>query len=243
VNYLKQIATLPFPTVDKIQRFKEHLVQVHSWYKHLPLSQGATFIIYLEPNLDREYPLKHPALPFGNSKEGYQKAFGHLYYRYRIDGHWYEDYSTQLVNGKRKNIPFTPLLTANLSRWSTTLYPYCHQEFEEGISLFEEELQQIIQGQKQHPQAELLIHWYHKRTERENYWNDHLNESDRDFLVSIDDQQDPLKNDQFPPKVVRFMRLEQAVWQIEEELQKVELQKIDDAINCLLQDVEQHVGH
>jgi hypothetical protein len=77
--------SLPLPTIEQQKRFSKHLQNVHSWYKHLPLLTGGTFIIFLAPDSGTNYPFLHPSLPFGNSIERYRQAFGHLDYMWRIN--------------------------------------------------------------------------------------------------------------------------------------------------------------
>jgi hypothetical protein len=53
-SYLKLIAKLPLPTASQTDRFADHVVDNHSWYKHLPFfPPGASFVFFLNPHAGR----------------------------------------------------------------------------------------------------------------------------------------------------------------------------------------------
>src|SRR4051812_35644378 len=92
--------SLPIPNDLQFRAFADHLIRVHSWYKHLPLF-GGEFVVFLAPDAGAVYPLYHPRLPSTmppatNTPEGYRRDFGHLDYIWRShssepfdgDGRW-----------------------------------------------------------------------------------------------------------------------------------------------------------
>ena len=85
------IRSLPVPSPEQQQRFVNHLRFVHSWYRHIPLFEPVTFVVFLAPQAGRWYASEHPRLPFGNSMEEYQQAFGLLDYMWKSYGHWDRD--------------------------------------------------------------------------------------------------------------------------------------------------------
>jgi hypothetical protein len=47
-DYYHLIPPLTGPNDDQIERFSLHVLEVHSWYKHLPL-EGAEFVVFVDP--------------------------------------------------------------------------------------------------------------------------------------------------------------------------------------------------
>jgi hypothetical protein len=62
-----EIRALPLPSREQHQAFVEHLRDVHSWYKHLPLLTGGKFVVFLAPDAGEGYPSQHPHLCYGNT--------------------------------------------------------------------------------------------------------------------------------------------------------------------------------
>ena len=238
MKYIETIANLPLPTQPQIERFTTHVLTVHSWYKQIPLIAGSVFTVYLEPDLDREYPTQHPKLPYGNTKEGYQKAFGHLSYQYCMNQYCYQDFCDKIVKGKRIECEITEIPKAHKAKWSFNLYPYCHEEFEEGISLFEADIQ-LLENGGMHPQRELLLHWHKFLSQRNTYWENNLNDEDRDFLASMDGQEEAKAGEKFPQPIFDYIQLESAVWEIEEKLRLIEKEKLSHILEKLMTDVKQ----
>jgi hypothetical protein len=238
MDYLTQISTLPSPAQHQIERFTAHLLQVHSWYKHLPLMEGGVFTVFLEPDLDRVYPIQHPKLPFGNSQSGYLEAFGHLAYQYTIEGTTYQDFDNKIVNGIRVQTGPTAIPERLKTTWSFVLYPYCHPEFAEGISLFEKELQQLATHESSHPQENLLRNWHTNHQEQNEIWENRLNESEREAIISQYDWSHTESAEPLSDRCAHFLKLENEAKSIETALQKAEQAKVEVAIGRLIESTQ-----
>jgi len=227
MDYQREIANLPIPSNEQIEWFKKHLFNIHSWYKHLSLESGNQFIVFIEPDLDRNYTMKQLMYPWNvNTKEEYLKAYGHLSYMWLDNGVWNQD------GGKaRANIPFDLM-----NRWSATLYPYCHDEFEEAISL----LRVALNSEKKEsvPNYKKLVALENKITARENYWNKNLNDDERAMLTSIDDDANDAELEKLSNSARKYNQLERDTWPILAELKSSEENKIDLAIQVLLEDIK-----
>ena len=140
-----------------------------------------------------------------------------------------------MIDGERVQIEITAIPVDYKSRWSCTLYPYCHVEFEEAISLFEDDIEEL-ENTGDHPQKELLIEWKKLRTQREEYWYNILNDEEKDFLISIDDQREEIENEEFPPRIFEYIKLQRAVWKIADKLRDVEERKLSIALETLVED-------
>ena len=221
-----------------MERFATHVLEAHSWFKHLPLVEGGRFTIYLEPDLDRNYPTQHPKLPFGNHPAGYEKAFGHLAYQYCIQGVCEQDHGDKPMGDQLVKSGLTEIPEPHKSTWSFTLYPYCHYEFSEVLSLFENDLQTLKQG-GQHPQRGLLLDWVAQLEKRNDRWYNGLTEAERELLIDLEDEEGPTKLESVSPPARDFFHLQEAVWDIENRLRSTEEEKVFVALNRLLLDHEQ----
>ncbi|RDY60954.1 hypothetical protein [Flagellimonas nanhaiensis] len=235
MNYIETISKLSIPTQEQINRFTAYLLDIHSWYKHIPLIKGSVFTVYIEPDLNREYPTNHPKLPFGNTKEGYQQAFGHLSYQYYIGQICYQDFRYKFIDGKRVELGVTKIPEAYKLKWSIKLFPYCHIDFEEGISLFEEDIR-ILQNNGLHPQKDLLLTWYKSISKRNDYWNKKLNDEEREYLVLLDDHREIKEENDIPKRIFDYIKLERSVWDIEDRLRSIEEQKLSNSLKKLIDD-------
>jgi hypothetical protein len=79
-----EIRSLALPSREQHQAFVEHLRDVHSWYKHLPLLIGGKFIVFLAPDAGECYSASH-SLPYENTIDGYRRAFGYLDYMWSVE--------------------------------------------------------------------------------------------------------------------------------------------------------------
>ena len=123
-----------------------------------------------------------------------------------------------------------------MNRWSATLYPYCHDEFEEAISL----LRVDLNSEKKEfvPNYKKLVALENKITARENYWNNHLNDHERAMLTSIDDDANDAELEKLSNSARKYNQLERDTWPILAELKSSEENKIDLAIQVLLEDIK-----
>ncbi len=223
---------IPFPSTEQIQRFKEHVVNVHSWYKHLPLLEGGKFVVYLEADLDREYPTQHPKLPFGNTKEGYEKAFGHLCYMYCVNDFWYLPYNSKIVNGKRIEIEKPIFSPKQMEICGFTLFPFCHEEFEVGYSKHKEAIEKVAAGYP-HPEAELLLAWHKEYCNIEDAENRGFNYLEHKLLW-VEEQEDKgitITENDLPEKLRPYWASKKRRYDCLKALQQKEAQKVENAIH------------
>lgn len=229
MEYFNEISGLPVPTQQQIDRFREHLQSAHSWYKRLPLFNGETFAVFLEPDLDRNYPRGKQIFPlFGDTKEEYKRAFGNLFYMYRDNDAWHQDYGEC-----RNNIP-----EEFLEKWSFTLYPYCHYDFEEAITLFEDDFRKIASGVS-YTNANLLINWRKRKLKRDNYWQNSLNDKERDDIISVDEPQELFESGKLTSPISKYFELEKQAREIEDYLRRIEQQKIENALKLMINDIKE----
>lgn len=224
---------IPLPSPEQIQRFKEHVVSVHSWYKHLPLMEGGLFVVYLEEDLDREYPTQHPKLPFGNTKEGYEQAFGNLCYMYFIRNYWYLPYNTKIVEGKRVEITKPEFSDEYMKLCSFTLYPFCHRGFEEIYNLHKDTLDAIAAG-AYHPESDLLLKWRKEylSIEEANYRYFGLLESKLLWAEEIKGMK--IEEEDIPERLRPYWASKRRRYDYLTELRKREEKKVEDAIHNLI---------
>ncbi|MFN3651988.1 MAG: hypothetical protein ACK47B_20630 [Armatimonadota bacterium] len=169
---LEEMRDLPLPSAAQLARFVEHLKNVHSWYKHLPLLDGDAFYVFLAPDAGECYPTQHPPLPFGNDAEGYRRAFGHLDYMWESDGYWLRD------GGPPKRLP-----TQVEDECRFVLFPYVSYGFE--WSMHEKALSVL----HQRPGSELrqrLLDWEAADHRADEVWQ-RLPETERDELCGHDE--------------------------------------------------------
>lgn len=148
---INEIRTLPLPTPAQHRQFVAHLKDAHSWYKHLSLIDGGTFVVFLNPHAGEEYPTQHPSLPCGNHVEGYRQAFGYLDYLYSYDGRSFAR------DGGGKDIQGSGLPAELLERCSFILYPYVSSEFY--WSVHQADVIRIQAGTPHRERSHLLA-WY-----------------------------------------------------------------------------------
>jgi len=143
---IEMMLQLPLPTPEQHQAFVNHLCDVHSWYKHLPLLTGGEFVVFLTPDAGLDYPSEHPRLPYGNTPDGYRRAFGYLDYMWRIG-----DAAFDRDGGKPLILPELVLQQCRF-----TLYPYVACEFYWGIHA---DAIARLQAGSVHPQRDRLLEW------------------------------------------------------------------------------------
>ena len=139
------IRSLPLPTRLQHRAFVGHLCRAHSWYKHLPLLAGGTFVVFLAPDAGESYPSEYPRLPYGNSSAAYRKAFGNLDYVWSTGGPYYRD------GGVPPELPQSLLASCRF-----VLHPYVSDEF-----YWSTHTQAVaaLRGGAPHPQRERLLAW------------------------------------------------------------------------------------
>ena len=209
------------PNKEQIGRFVYFVIDVHSWYKHLPLFTGAPFTFYLEQNLDREYPSVHPKLPYGNNAEAYEKAFGQLFFKYIID-----DTERYLFSSKS----YLHDAKQHSGTVTVVLYPYCHIEFENGFSLMEDDFEKIMRGEP-HENSKLLINYFNLLTEKEHSWQK-LNEVERQRVLDFEDSDFDSSTEM--KTVLPYFAISNKLESVRKQLQAFEISKIKNAISQVI---------
>ena len=178
------VRSLPVPSPAQCNAFIEHLVTVHSWYKHLSLIHGGAFVVFLAPDAGENYPSQHPRLPTENTVDGYRRAFGHLDYTYRInpDARF------------RRDGPSAPDLDPEIANTGTfTLYPYVsHQVY---WSVHEDDIARLRDGAA-HPNADQILAAYDADHRMNESWQQ-LSDSEREFIIGTDDDSNDASLPQF----------------------------------------------
>lgn len=141
-----EIRALPLPSPEQHREFVAHLRDVHSWYKHLPMLSGGRFVVFLAADAGQDYPTQHPSLPYGNTVEGYRRAFGYLDYLWCVD-------SEPFDRDGGEPVALPPELVAQCS---FILYPYVSGEFY--WSIHAAAIAELRAGMP-HPERSPLLEW------------------------------------------------------------------------------------
>ncbi|WP_028973680.1 hypothetical protein [Spirochaeta cellobiosiphila] len=129
----------------QILAFVDHLSNVHSWYKHIPLLEGMRFVVFINREAGRFYPKEYPVLKWGNDQQSYTKQFGCLDYVYTSDQiHYYHDAGVYNTYDQVLGIE---------EKYELILYPYVHDEIY--WSIHKNSLSRILIG-ADHPHAYYL---------------------------------------------------------------------------------------
>lgn len=214
--------SLPIPSESQFRAFADHLVSVHSWYKHLPLFGGGEFIVFLAPDAGENYPTQHPKLPTTNSMEGYRLAFGHLDYIWRSR-------PTEPFDRDGSRAPQLDDEIASVSRFN--LYPFvCHDFY---WSVHKDDVS-LIRGGIPHPHAMAILAAYDANQRDEEYWAE-LSDADHDLIVGIDDSDVALREMSLSDSVRRFLELDVVKWDTYSQLQQPEALKIRRSLEAVRQ--------
>jgi hypothetical protein len=185
-EYYALIRPLPLPTDEQFASFACHVTHVHSWYKHLPL-HGAHFAVFFDPNAGGGFSEDQPRLHHSWQTRGqYVERFAHLSYVHRRapNAPWASDYQLNarvslnpdgtgsLVDRRETPVPDLPKEIERDAGF--TLYPFA---CDNGVFFhrFEDELRRILEGELEHPCAELLSEYYRTQTAHllasDEFWN------------------------------------------------------------------------
>jgi hypothetical protein len=216
------VKSLSSPTETQIEAFVQHLIQVPSWYKHLPLFEGGDFVVFLAPDAGEDYPTQHPRLPTENTLAGYRQAFGHLDYIYRC----------------RPTEPFSrdgPKAPDLSSRFFDTgrfkLFPYVSYEFY--WSVHENDVALIRSG-AYHPHAAAIVDAYNAAQIMDQEW-EKLSDDESNIVVKIDDSSPTFDPEKLSKAVLQYLELEKTTWQTYCKLQEPEALKIRYHVTAFLQ--------
>lgn len=216
------VKSLPLPTEAQIEAFIEHLITVHSWYKHLPLFEGGDFVVFLAPDAGENYPTQHPRLPTENTLAGYRQAFGHLDYIYRCR-------PTEPFSRDGPGAPDLDSKFFNPGRFK--LYPYVSCEF---YWCVHENDVALIRSGAYHPHAAAIINAYDIEQMMEKEW-EKLSDYESDIAASIDDRNSTLDQIKIPKAVLRYLELEEKTWTTYRKLRDPEILKIRYHVTAFLE--------
>lgn len=229
------MAELPLPTPAQYERFATHLMDVHSWYKHLSLRYGGHFIVFLHSSAGAVYPTQHPSLPFGNHTEGYRKAFGHLSYMYVSNAHRKRHYSRDDEDTFRMGEIPVPLTSDLLKLTSFELYPYInHNGFDSifnGYTDRQQDLKDWHHGTFTLPEQALFSQFVHQRKQADKALNELDNEVYQIYIETAPAQLSTLLKKY--PQLKTVITLQQQTQDTYEQLQRNEYDKIMQALDNL----------
>lgn len=170
---------------EQADRFIEHLTCCHSWYKHISLLTGSEFIIVVDPDAGRNYSELHPKLPFGNTKEGYQRAFGFLNYYCGANDQYSSDCQDSLETAGDEVFSFEEITQRYPLHQVIHLFPYVGWEFTDVFFCWSDALDRIVQGYEHENGADLIRLGYAiLRCER--YWQEEISEETRQRVWQLD---------------------------------------------------------
>lgn len=181
-EYYAHLAGTPMPTAEQRERFSSHVLNAHSWYKHLDLFHGAMVVIFLDPlaggGFDEERPRIHHTW---KTRAEYLRRFGHLSYMWRVDGgdsddeyepHFSTDYQSnpiffEKIPGVLQALDPRPTPVLNLPDpiqrdCSFRMYPFaCDRRML--YRRFEQQLLAMDRGELDHPCKALLVDFLHEK--------------------------------------------------------------------------------
>lgn len=219
---------LPLPTKEQYEEFAQHICWAHSWYKHIPLLEGAEFVFFLSKQAGKGYSKEQPRLHYGwKTTEEYQRRFGHLDYMYRFA-------DAQAFSRDGYASPFLPS-TDILSSCSTVLYPYVSDDFNAPSVLawiIADECLDKLRAASNHPHQKEILQWFEAYQLQEQKWQE-LSHSERYIASSWDNQKQTDIEDrlaELPIQVANYVHLEIKAMSLYVALQESELEKIRYAL-------------
>jgi hypothetical protein len=147
---------VPHPNAAQITAFARHLVDAHSWYRHLPLIEGGDFVLFLAHDAGGGYE-RTERLHYGwRTTPEYRQRFGHLDYAWRVgNGRWWRDAGRD--HGFPEDLPSDVIEAGTL-----TLYPYCSVQSAApeaiGYGIHAADLARLREGCP-HPDRDLVLEW------------------------------------------------------------------------------------
>mgnify|MGYP001795787549 CR=1 FL=1 len=212
---------LPQPTETQCEEFAQHVCSAHSWYKHIPLLEGATFVFFFSQEAGKGYSEEQPRLHYAwKTTKEYRRRFGYLDYMYRFS-------DAQSFDRDGQAHPFTPSADL-LVHCSITLYPYFSHEYDVVASLMTDECFDTLHANANHPRYQAVLQWYEAYVHQEDEWYELL-ESEQDIAAALDDEQQAVIAEslaKLPIKVASYIQLRMKAANLYVALQEGELAKI-----------------
>jgi len=221
------------PTPKQCEQFAEHICWAHSWYKHIPLLDGAEFVFFFSEDAGNGFTEKNPRLHYSwKTTQEYRCRFGYLDYAYRLPG-----METFARDGKTSPVAISPEL---LDLSGVILYPFVSDDFnapETLASLIAESPKDLRQATA-HPQQQEVIQWYEAWQIRDRQW-DRLSDSHREMAIAASNPWQERLTDEnaiaaelakLPLLVAEYLSLENKALNLYYALQAGELKKVREAI-------------
>jgi hypothetical protein len=169
-EYFERVRGLPLPSDTQFRNFARHVSIAHSWYKHLSLTVGATFIVFLDPSAGGDFPPAQPRLHHAwQTTDRYRREFGHLAYAWRHNGDPVRPLSTDYaLNARasltgniatlvdRRETPVLVLADEIVADCGFLLYPFVNDN-EVLAWKFEQAFTDMEHGRLDHPCRELIV--------------------------------------------------------------------------------------
>jgi hypothetical protein len=224
------------PTKKQSKEFAQYVCLAHSWYKHIPLLEGAQFVFFFSQEAGKGYSKEQPRLHYTwKTTEEYRQRFGYLDYMYRFDGE-------QSFDRDGKAHPFIPSSDL-LAHCGITLYPYVSHECDVVASLMADECFDTLHANTNHPRYKAVLQWYEAHVHQEDEWDD-LSESEQniaseatqDIAFSWDEEQHIDISEELaklPIKVASYVQRWKKATGLYVALQESELAKIKSALTRL----------
>lgn len=170
---------LPLPTEEQYEKFAQHICWAHSWYKHIPLFDGAEFIFFLSEFAGGEFSEDNPRLHYSwTTRDEYRQRFGYLDYVYRITStnNFYRDYSPGFL--------IRPEMPASCA---VTLYPFVSNDMnaQEVLSYFiETEYIEQLRVEDSYQYRQAVLDWFNMHQKQEQLWQS-LSETEEDIVMTV----------------------------------------------------------
>lgn len=116
------------PTIEQYEAFGKHVCQAHSWYKHLPLFEGAKFYFFLSESAGAGYADEKTRMHYSwQTTREYQERFGALDYVYQYEetGCFHRDAGLEILqlpkNIQQNSVPLTAFVNVEEDVLSTRI--------------------------------------------------------------------------------------------------------------------------
>lgn len=215
---------LSFPSEGRYEAFAHYICWAHSWYKHIPLFEGAEFTFFLSKAAGGEFSEEKPRLHYGwKTRQEYWTRYGHLDYVFQFlgDKTIYRDVSPIFVE-----CPKMP------DACTVKLYPFMSDDWnaQQVLShLIETEYLEQLEAENSHPHRQSLLDWFNLRQKYDELWSS-FTSSERDQVSRLDEVDTVADISQ---NVAEFLKVRQQMNERYWKLQAGEYRKIQDALRHL----------
>jgi hypothetical protein len=211
---LAAMRDLAWPSEAQTAEFVEHLCWAHSWYKHLPPTGAAEFVVFLAEDAGAGYD-QHQRLHYSwKTSAEYRKRFGHLDYAWRLPGR--EDWDRDSVSSVIPDRELLELAGFRLGPASST-----DGNAVEVIASLHADDPELAPGYRELCRLQAAS---------EAAYAD-LSDTERDAVVDASDSISPEQLVMLSsPACARYLEAERRVWAQYDELHEPEVAKIREAI-------------